>query len=279
LSINFLLTGQLDLLTNRIWIHKTHQGRYTNTVRYNGYLSWEGDGRITGWYGNGKIILEVGKGEGGDGEGGGYLGGLVDRLVELWREDDDDDGEENREEIFDDHGELEMRFERNFNIRRQIEEEEEDDDGNEEEEKLEEGKGEEKGEEEDSEGNADIAYNSDEANNEGEGDVIDERKSEEEEEEDGEEEGEEEEEAEEEEEEEKEGAETKKRGGSSPSRTRSSVDNNDEKDVCKICFVNDINCVIIPCGHFANCLSCGKRLRNCPICRQPIMKVQEVFRA
>jgi len=52
-----------------------------------------------------------------------------------------------------------------------------------------------------------------------------------------------------------------------------------EKDICKICFVNSINCVVIPCGHFANCLDCGKRLKKCPICRINVMKMQEVFRA
>ena len=53
-----------------------------------------------------------------------------------------------------------------------------------------------------------------------------------------------------------------------------------DNDLCKICFVNTINTVIIPCGHFCSCLDCGRRLdAECPICRGPIAKVQEVFRA
>ena len=33
-------------------------------------------------------------------------------------------------------------------------------------------------------------------------------------------------------------------------------DDNDE-DSCKICFVNRIDCVMLPCGHFAVCSHCG----------------------
>jgi len=56
-------------------------------------------------------------------------------------------------------------------------------------------------------------------------------------------------------------------------------DEDEEKDICKICFVNTINCIAIPCGHFSNCLDCGRRLTKCPICRIKVDKMQEVFRA
>ena len=56
-------------------------------------------------------------------------------------------------------------------------------------------------------------------------------------------------------------------------------------DICKICFVNPINSVILPCGHFSICVHCGQRLQakdaspKCPICRISITKIQQIFRA
>ena len=56
-------------------------------------------------------------------------------------------------------------------------------------------------------------------------------------------------------------------------------------DTCKICFVNPINSVILPCGHFSICVHCGQRLQakdaspKCPICRISITKIQQIFRA
>jgi len=47
----------------------------------------------------------------------------------------------------------------------------------------------------------------------------------------------------------------------------------DTDDICRICFVNQINSVILPCGHFSICVECGQRLQakdahpKCPICR------------
>ena len=46
-----------------------------------------------------------------------------------------------------------------------------------------------------------------------------------------------------------------------------------QDDTCKICFVNAIDAVILPCGHFSICVECGQRLQaksqapKCPICR------------
>lgn len=36
---------------------------------------------------------------------------------------------------------------------------------------------------------------------------------------------------------------------------------------CKVCIGNQINCVIIPCGHLVVCNECGRLLHKCPICR------------
>ena len=58
-------------------------------------------------------------------------------------------------------------------------------------------------------------------------------------------------------------------------------DDSQEKDTCKICFVNEINAVILPCGHFAICTVCGQSLKGkrCPICRKGIKRIQQIFRS
>jgi hypothetical protein len=50
-------------------------------------------------------------------------------------------------------------------------------------------------------------------------------------------------------------------------------------DMCKICFAERIDAVILPCGHFAICRTCGAKLDECPICRQDIERVQVVYRS
>ena len=65
-------------------------------------------------------------------------------------------------------------------------------------------------------------------------------------------------------------------------------DNNDadDKDTCKICFTEKINAVILPCGHFALCIDCAKNLlrrnpRNtkCPICRNAVTNITQIYKA
>ena len=41
--------------------------------------------------------------------------------------------------------------------------------------------------------------------------------------------------------------------------------------LCKICFQNDANIVIIPCGHIITCNNCIMSLEICPICRHEIL--------
>ena len=60
----------------------------------------------------------------------------------------------------------------------------------------------------------------------------------------------------------------------------------DGDDTCKICFTEPINAVILPCGHFAICIDCGKNLlrRNptgakCPICRNSLTSITQVYKA
>lgn len=53
----------------------------------------------------------------------------------------------------------------------------------------------------------------------------------------------------------------------------------DDSNICKICWDQTIDCVFLECGHMVTCTSCGKRLSECPICRQYIVKCVHVFRS
>ncbi|XP_059147839.1 mucin-2-like [Physella acuta] len=37
--------------------------------------------------------------------------------------------------------------------------------------------------------------------------------------------------------------------------------------VCKICYENKMNVLLLPCGHLVGCLICVARLETCPVCR------------
>lgn len=62
-------------------------------------------------------------------------------------------------------------------------------------------------------------------------------------------------------------------------------DNNDEKQsdsiqevqICKICFVNKINCHLMPCGHVTMCMVCAEPQMVCPLCRIPITQKNKCF--
>jgi len=46
---------------------------------------------------------------------------------------------------------------------------------------------------------------------------------------------------------------------------------------CTICYSNVRSHIFIPCFHFHACESCSTRLENCPVCREPIMTVHQVW--
>jgi len=52
----------------------------------------------------------------------------------------------------------------------------------------------------------------------------------------------------------------------------------DEDNVCKICMDAPINCVLLECGHMVACVHCGKKLSECPICRQYVVRAVHTFR-
>ena len=51
------------------------------------------------------------------------------------------------------------------------------------------------------------------------------------------------------------------------------VADDDEVSKCKVCMDADIDCVILDCGHLVTCKQCGKKLTECPICRQKVLEV------
>ncbi|KAI7880190.1 hypothetical protein K492DRAFT_178094 [Lichtheimia hyalospora FSU 10163] len=56
-----------------------------------------------------------------------------------------------------------------------------------------------------------------------------------------------------------------------------------EDSLCRICCDAQQNCVFLDCGHMVTCMDCGKQLvsskNECPICREPILKLVHVFRS
>uniref|UniRef100_A0A3B5A9Z9 Ring finger and FYVE like domain containing E3 ubiquitin protein ligase n=1 Tax=Stegastes partitus TaxID=144197 RepID=A0A3B5A9Z9_9TELE len=52
-----------------------------------------------------------------------------------------------------------------------------------------------------------------------------------------------------------------------------------EENLCKICMDSPIDCVLLECGHMITCTKCGKRMNECPICRQYVIRAVHVFRS
>ncbi|XP_046891348.1 E3 ubiquitin-protein ligase rififylin isoform X1 [Hypomesus transpacificus] len=52
-----------------------------------------------------------------------------------------------------------------------------------------------------------------------------------------------------------------------------------EDSLCKICMDSPIDCVLLECGHMVTCTKCGKRMNECPICRQYVVRAVHVFRS
>lgn len=52
-----------------------------------------------------------------------------------------------------------------------------------------------------------------------------------------------------------------------------------ERCVCKVCLVNEVKVVFLPCGHIASCFSCSLAMKDCVICRSPISGTARIFLA
>jgi baculoviral IAP repeat-containing protein 7/8 len=47
--------------------------------------------------------------------------------------------------------------------------------------------------------------------------------------------------------------------------------------LCKICLLNEIEVVFLPCGHFTTCSKCAAAICKCPICRTNIRGLVRAF--
>ena len=52
-----------------------------------------------------------------------------------------------------------------------------------------------------------------------------------------------------------------------------------DEDLCKLCFDRSFDTVMIPCGHMVVCRFCGKKCKDCPICRKPFDGIIRTFKA
>ena len=48
-------------------------------------------------------------------------------------------------------------------------------------------------------------------------------------------------------------------------------------NICKICFNDDSNMLLLPCHHISTCLSCTMCTKCCPICRCEIKHVIKIY--
>ncbi len=53
---------------------------------------------------------------------------------------------------------------------------------------------------------------------------------------------------------------------------------NEDEDLCKICMLNELECVFYDCGHMICCMNCSKSLINCPVCRNKIIQSIKVYK-
>ncbi|XP_074546907.1 E3 ubiquitin-protein ligase RNF34 isoform X2 [Halichoeres trimaculatus] len=52
-----------------------------------------------------------------------------------------------------------------------------------------------------------------------------------------------------------------------------------DENLCRICMDAIIDCVLLECGHMVTCTKCGKRMSECPICRQYVVRAVHVFKS
>lgn len=50
-----------------------------------------------------------------------------------------------------------------------------------------------------------------------------------------------------------------------------------DKNICKICFIEKVTIVFLPCGHLFGCKNCCNKLNNCPYCKNEINNRQIVY--
>jgi len=69
------------------------------------------------------------------------------------------------------------------------------------------------------------------------------------------------------------------------STSSGSSEKDDDEALCKICYDQKFNTVLIPCGHMCLCTACSKlvsgpgKKNECPICKQKIKSIVQTFQA
>lgn len=51
-----------------------------------------------------------------------------------------------------------------------------------------------------------------------------------------------------------------------------------EEHICKICFTDEADALLNPCGHLVLCMACARRVAECPACRANVEGLTKVFR-
>lgn len=46
---------------------------------------------------------------------------------------------------------------------------------------------------------------------------------------------------------------------------------------CRLCYIEDMNCVLLPCKHLFNCEKCASLISCCPICRGKIETSLKIY--
>ena len=46
---------------------------------------------------------------------------------------------------------------------------------------------------------------------------------------------------------------------------------------CKVCLLNNIDTLVLPCKHVCLCGYCARQLVKCPVCRTQILKEDKIF--
>ncbi|KAL8160720.1 hypothetical protein V2J09_002257 [Rumex salicifolius] len=71
-------------------------------------------------------------------------------------------------------------------------------------------------------------------------------------------------------------------GGSCCSTSSTSSSSSDDQKICVICYDQERDCFLVPCGHSATCQNCALRIfyeenRMCPVCRRFIGKIRKLL--
>lgn len=72
---------------------------------------------------------------------------------------------------------------------------------------------------------------------------------------------------------------SRRRVGQNTDRSQDSSDDIDERQLCKICMEREIDCVLLECGHYLACVTCARKLADCPVCRQNVIRCVRTFRS